>query len=533
MKTNRFLTFPAILIALAFIFSSCSSDGGDGGDPGPGSDLSSSSGSSGSSSSVTGKDSSSSVGGDGSSSSSDDGDPRTTLVAGTSPVNVAYDATSASATFTGATGLTLSEADFEVSGGLSFNVGGVSGGTVTVTVVLSPNPFNTPESYVVSINSGSTKIKGTVTVTIIQAANPSGIADERVELSAGIGASVAFGVTTANVTFTGAGSLTTGDLATTDFTTSNGATIGGVSVLSGTVTVTVNFGANSSITAVNRYTVGIAAGSIKVKGNAEVSIVQAIRPAYTVTFNSNGGTAVASINNVPHGSTITVPTSPTKSGYGLGGWYKEPTLENEWNFGTDNVTVTTTLYAKWDYDGSLIVGDVGPGGGIVFYVAPLGFKQYTSATDDVGFTAHYLEAAPANTSNYTRYWCSCDWSPPSGCIESGGISGTATAIGTGRKNTALIIAHPAHTGEEDYNVAAKGAYNYTTAGASDWFLPSMDELNELYLQKNTLGIEISTGLYWTSTQYNAYSARYQDFSDGNQMSQSKGQNAYVRPIRAF
>ena len=37
---------------------------------------------------------------------------------------------------------------------------------------------------------------------------------------------------------------------------------------------------------------------------------------------------------------------PQKAWYNFGGWYKEETLENEWNF-EDKVTEDMTLYAKW------------------------------------------------------------------------------------------------------------------------------------------------------------------------------------------
>ena len=68
---------------------------------------------------------------------------------------------------------------------------------------------------------------------------------------------------------------------------------------------------------------------------------------YTVTFNSNGGTAVSS-QTVNPGTTVTKPTEPTKSGgYAFDGWYKESTFVNLWNFSTDTVTENTTLYAKW------------------------------------------------------------------------------------------------------------------------------------------------------------------------------------------
>jgi uncharacterized repeat protein (TIGR02543 family) len=68
---------------------------------------------------------------------------------------------------------------------------------------------------------------------------------------------------------------------------------------------------------------------------------------YTVTFDSNGGSAVGNITNVTHGSTITAPADPTKAYINFDGWYKESTLQNPWNFTTDTVTADTTLYAKW------------------------------------------------------------------------------------------------------------------------------------------------------------------------------------------
>jgi len=38
----------------------------------------------------------------------------------------------------------------------------------------------------------------------------------------------------------------------------------------------------------------------------------------------------------------------TKAGYTFGGWFKENTFTNRWNFTTDTVTTVTTLYARWD-----------------------------------------------------------------------------------------------------------------------------------------------------------------------------------------
>jgi uncharacterized repeat protein (TIGR02543 family) len=67
---------------------------------------------------------------------------------------------------------------------------------------------------------------------------------------------------------------------------------------------------------------------------------------YTVTFDSQGGSAVSSIS-AEYNSIITAPSAPTKTGYNFGGWYKESACVNEWNFATDTVKGNTTLYAKW------------------------------------------------------------------------------------------------------------------------------------------------------------------------------------------
>jgi len=86
---------------------------------------------------------------------------------------------------------------------------------------------------------------------------------------------------------------------------------------------------------------------------------------YSVTFNSNGGSAVTSYSVSTHGATISAPTAPTKTRYTFEGWYKETALTNKWTFGTggDTVTANITLYAKWTYSAGTpitYVEDVGP-----------------------------------------------------------------------------------------------------------------------------------------------------------------------------
>lgn len=66
----------------------------------------------------------------------------------------------------------------------------------------------------------------------------------------------------------------------------------------------------------------------------------------TVTFDSDGGTDVAS-QTVKQGTTVTEPTpAPTKKNSIFEGWYTDKTYATKWTF-TDPVNQDMTLYAKW------------------------------------------------------------------------------------------------------------------------------------------------------------------------------------------
>jgi uncharacterized repeat protein (TIGR02543 family) len=67
---------------------------------------------------------------------------------------------------------------------------------------------------------------------------------------------------------------------------------------------------------------------------------------YTVTFNSQGGTAVASVN-VTSGSTITLPANPTRTGYTFAGWFTTANDDGTAFTATTQVTANITVYAKW------------------------------------------------------------------------------------------------------------------------------------------------------------------------------------------
>ena len=184
-----------------------------------------------------------------------------------------------------------------------------------------------------------------------------------------------------------------------------------------------------------------------------------------------------------------------------------------------------------------VVGDTGPGGGIVFYDA--------GSTQPWG---RYLEAACVGWQN------DCDGTTVDPLVEWGCngtlISGAGSqAIGTGEQNTTDITAPVG--GCSTAGIAAHLANDLFLGGQTDWFLPSKDELNALCKwafsdTANTVcnnngsgGLSLtgvggfSTDFYLSSSEDDDASAWAQSFSLGDQDNRSKVNSYYVRPVRAF
>jgi len=106
-----------------------------------------------------------------------------------------------------------------------------------------------------------------------------------------------------------------------------------------------------------------------------------------------------------------------------------------------------------------------------------------------------------------------------------GASGTA--IGTGNQNTIDIMAGCAEAG-----IAARLCGDLVEGGYSDWYLPSIDELNKLYLNRVAIG-GFTTNYYWSSTQQDLYSAWFYQFGSDYRSYFSKTNACYVRAIRSF
>ena len=176
---------------------------------------------------------------------------------------------------------------------------------------------------------------------------------------------------------------------------------------------------------------------------------------------------------------------------------------------------------------ALTVGNTGPGGGKIFYVATsTGFNCGPTITEK----CYYLEAAPSgwntgadpslswatNVNNHTTIV------PAPGAIQ--------TTIGTGYQNSDAIVAQ---TGNVAASSAAVAARAYRGNGLTDWYLPSSDELIELRANKTTVG-GTANDFYWSSSEFSATHAwRTQFFSAISSAGNKNTKDFSVRPIRAF
>ena len=70
---------------------------------------------------------------------------------------------------------------------------------------------------------------------------------------------------------------------------------------------------------------------------------------YTVTFNTGAGASTVDDVSVNHGTKISKPTNPTKTGNVFIAWFKENTFQTRFDFAKDTITGNTTLYASFGH----------------------------------------------------------------------------------------------------------------------------------------------------------------------------------------
>ena len=229
----------------------------------------------------------------------------------------------------------------------------------------------------------------------------------------------------------------------------------------------------------------------------------------------------------PTGPSIPLPDNPVKLGV------PETTVPGETTttvFGDTTTTevgvttvapeiTTTTEFIAPEVKCTAKVGDTGPGGGVVFIDA-------STAGNNTG---QCFEAAPAT------------WALSWGCGSTMLVT-EDLAIGMGKENTAAIVAGCAAGEDQTSMFAAKFADQLRAGGKDDWFLPSQDELAELYAQRELFAdcgegqcaADLAASTYWSSSHGGAGDAVSMNFVEGSEpLNEPQKTIRFVRPVRSF
>ena len=211
------------------------------------------------------------------------------------------------------------------------------------------------------------------------------------------------------------------------------------------------------------------------------------------------------------------------------------------------INATQTTVGRVDYECSVCgakksetivfsrysIGDIGPAGGFIFYDCDL--DNYSGNSDGLISTEcgwRYLEAAPSDLGSSICF----------GYVNEHNLlnSGTSTGIGSGKRNTQLLIADMGTSAYDGLsytgNYAAKVCDQASYGGYSDWFLPSKDEIYLMFVNlcKNGKGNFAKNGEYWSSSESSGSYAWLQYFgSEGYRTTTVRGTLFRVRAVRSF
>jgi len=172
-----------------------------------------------------------------------------------------------------------------------------------------------------------------------------------------------------------------------------------------------------------------------------------------------------------------------------------------------------TEWMNYDGTSAMSIGDRYQGGTIA-YIFQVGDPGYVVGQTH-GLIASVADVGASNT------WYN---------VTNTTTGATATAIGTGSANTTLIIASQGNTG----TYAAKICRDYRGGGYSDWYLPSKDELEKLWLNYTIIGgFTITGSSYWTSSEYDNANSWCLPFFSHFWWDNPKNNTNFVRAIRTF
>ena len=387
-----------------------------------------------------------------------------------------------------------------------------------------------------------------------------------------IGTPYTFTVTASNAVYTSESSVASSP-AITPITTPDAPTIGTATTLSDSeISVAFTPPSNGGGSPITSYTVTSSPGGYTATGSTSPIVVSGLNGGtgytFTVTATNAAGTSDASgssnqattdtrISDAPSIGTATAGfeqatitfTAPahdggaaitsyvaTSSPGGIRGTVSGPGSGEITVTGlTNGVDYTFTVTAVNENGTSapssasnsvtpnVAVGDLLQGG-VVYYIAPTPTDLDGDGKVDIG-----LICALENQSEGIEWILGGD----SQTTENGN---TLEAIGTGQTNTTAMMNQAGYTGgaaqaADDYSVTDNGV-TYT-----DWFLPSKDELNEMYLQKALIEAAAGSafgGNYWSSSEHNDDKTYIHNLINGADSRTTKNNEVpRVRAIRTF
>ena len=272
-------------------------------------------------------------------------------------------------------------------------------------------------------------------------------------------------------------------------------TLAGADITSGTVAV-ANGGTGA--TTLTGYIMGT--GTTAMTASATIPAANISGTVAIANGGTNATTASAALTNLGAAAIA----SPTFTGTPAA-----PTATT----GTNTTQLATTAFVN-TAAGVHAIGD-NYMGGKVFFVYDNGTHGLIAATADQSTSIKWYPGP--NTSTFTN------------------TMALALSVGSGSKNTAIIIANQGLGDGTNYAARICNEYYVTIGGVNygDWYLPSHAELTLLYYQRAVIG-GFSTGFYWSSSESSYNSAYSLYFNDGTMNGFNwKGDYKYVRAIRAF
>ena len=351
-------------------------------------------------------------------------------------------------------------------------------------------------------------------------------------------------------------------------------TIAAVSVdgtsLSSSISPVITTGA-APVVVVASTAVPLAAPAFTLSSASETRTVNTSATGFTIS-STGGAIASFAISATPVGmsfSTSTGALTGTPNTVAVATAYTI-TATNATGSATRTFTLTVTVVTCAN-GGTCIVGDRGPGGGIVYYVSA---APFTSAGSTCNTTCKYLEVAPATwqsagvsvANDPLLVWSNNHTILTGQDITTASTQGIAALstyekfnwkIGQGFYNTSVMKVSGATSPAQAAVLAYAG-----TSVAGQWFIPSMNELNELckYARGQSTGnptVACVTGSgtfkstanagtdlggfvadssrYCSSSEFLANYAWGYTFSGGTRggVQKATSTTAYVRPVRAF